>query len=145
MSRRFLAADYNATRRKGNWSRNSIEDRPGVWQVDRVAAQLRRQRTLEEIGSSGGNPPLAASARKEIGGGRRAKRAFSICADCECQNHRRHLERIGNVAPVDVCREWPEVIRKRIEAPKHVTLEERFRYNRSRLNQITTRKFSFEL
>jgi hypothetical protein len=46
-------------------------------------------------------------------------------------NIRRHREGIGNVAPVDVYYAQRETILKQKEEQKHVTREERFRYNRS--------------
>lgn len=56
----------------------------------------------------------------------------------EFYNHRRYHEGIGNVAPVDVYFGRREAILKRREEQKRVTLEERFRYNRSRSKETTT-------
>lgn len=62
----------------------------------------------------------------------------SIGEFIEFYNHRRYYEGIGNVAPVDVYFGRREAILKRREEQKRVTLEERFRYNRSRSKQMTT-------
>ena len=54
----------------------------------------------------------------------------------ESYNHLRYHEGIGNVAPADVYYGRRETILKRREQQKRVTLEERFRYNRSRSKEI---------
>ena len=51
-------------------------------------------------------------------------------------NHRRYHEGIGNVAPADVYYGRRDGILQRREEQKRVTLEERFRYNRSRSKEI---------
>jgi putative transposase len=56
----------------------------------------------------------------------------AIAEFIEFYNHRRYHEGIGNVAPADVYHGRRETILKRTEEQKRVTLEERFRYNRSR-------------
>jgi putative transposase len=56
----------------------------------------------------------------------------------EFYNYQRYYEGIGNVAPADVYYGRREAILKRREEQKRVTLEERFRYNRSRSKQTTT-------
>lgn len=48
-------------------------------------------------------------------------------------------------APADVYYGRREAILKRREEQKPVTFDERFRYNRSRLNQTTTGELSLEL
>jgi len=68
----------------------------------------------------------------------------AIAEFIEFYNHRRYHEGIGNVAPADVYYGRRETILKRREEQKRVTLDERFRYNRSRLNQTTTGKLSLE-
>ncbi len=55
----------------------------------------------------------------------------------EFYNHRRYHEGIGNVAPADVYYGRREAILKQREEQKRVTLEERFRYNRSRSKEAT--------
>jgi putative transposase len=55
----------------------------------------------------------------------------------EFYNHRRYHEGIGNVAPADVYYGRRDGILKRREEQKRVTLEERFRYNRSRSKETT--------
>ena len=55
----------------------------------------------------------------------------------EFYNHPRYHEGIGNVAPADVYYDRREATLKRREEQKHVTLEERFRYNRGRSKEIT--------
>jgi hypothetical protein len=70
--------------------------------------------------------------------------AVSICAEFECQDHRRYHEGIGNVGHANVNYGRREAILERSEEQKRVTLEERFRKNRSRWNQTTTGKLSFE-
>ena len=54
----------------------------------------------------------------------------------EFHNHRRYHERIGNVAPAEVYYGRREAILKRREEEKHVALEERSPYNRSRSKEI---------
>ena len=66
---------------------------------------------------------------------RRAERACPICAEFHYYDHHRYHEGMGNVAPADVYYGWQEAILKRREEQKRVTLEDRFRYNRSRLKQ----------
>ena len=68
----------------------------------------------------------------------------AIAEFIEFYNHRRYHEGIGNVAPADVYYGRRETILKRREEQKRVTLDERFRYNRSRLNQTTTGRLSLE-
>jgi hypothetical protein len=68
----------------------------------------------------------------------------AIAEFIEFYNHRRYHEGIGNVAPADVYYGRRETILKRREEQKRVTLDERFRYNGSRLNQTTTGKLSLE-
>ena len=62
----------------------------------------------------------------------------------EFYNHRRYHEGIGNVAPADVYYRRREAILKQREEQKRATLEERFRYNRSRSTTITTGGLSAE-
>ncbi len=62
----------------------------------------------------------------------------SIAEFIEFYNHRRHHEEIGNVAPADVYYGRRDGILKRREEQKRVTLEKRFRYNRSRSKETTT-------
>jgi putative transposase len=59
----------------------------------------------------------------------------AIAEFIEFYNHRRYHEGIGNVAPADVYYGRRDGILKRREEQKRVTLEERFRYNRSRLKE----------
>jgi hypothetical protein len=54
----------------------------------------------------------------------------------ELSNHRRQQEGIGSVAPADVYYERRDGIFQPREEQKRVTLEERFRYNRSRSQEI---------
>ena len=68
----------------------------------------------------------------------------AIAEFIEFYNHRRYHEGIGNVAPADVYYGRRETILKRREEQKRVTLDERFRYNGSRLNQTTTGRLSLE-
>ena len=60
----------------------------------------------------------------------------AIAEFIEFYNHRRYHEGIGNVAPADVYYGRRDGILKRREEQKRVTLEERFRYNRSRSREI---------
>ena len=62
----------------------------------------------------------------------------------ESYNHRHSHEENGNVASVGVHDGRQNAILKRMDEQKRVTLQERFRYNRSRRNQTTTCKLSFE-
>jgi putative transposase len=62
----------------------------------------------------------------------------------EFYNHRRYHEEIGNVAPADVYYGQREAILKRREEQKHITLEERFRYNHSRSATTTMGELSPE-
>jgi putative transposase len=56
----------------------------------------------------------------------------AIAEFIEFYNHRRYHEGVGNVAPADVYYGRRETILQRREEQERVTLEERFRYNRSR-------------
>lgn len=56
----------------------------------------------------------------------------AIAEFIEFYNYRRYHEGVGNVAPADVYYGRRDEILKRREEQKRVTLEERFRYNRSR-------------
>jgi hypothetical protein len=79
---------------------------------------------------------LVYSSRLEL---RRAIEGF-----IEISIQRRYHKEIGSVALADVCyRRW-EATHKRREEQKRITLEQRFRYNLSRLNQTTTGKLSLE-
>ena len=68
----------------------------------------------------------------------------AIAEFIEFYNHRRDHEGIGNVTPADVYKGRREAILKRREEQKRATLEERFRYNRSRLNQTTMGALNLE-
>jgi hypothetical protein len=67
---------------------------------------------------------------------RHDRKAVEALPFIEFYNHRRYHEGIGNVAPADVFYGRRDGILKRREEQKRVTLEERFRYNRSRSNEI---------
>lgn len=62
----------------------------------------------------------------------------------EFYNCQRYRDGIGNVAPADVYYGRREAILKRREEQKRATLEERFRYNRSRSKQTTTGALNLE-
>jgi putative transposase len=79
---------------------------------------------------------LVYSSPEEL---RRAIAEFS-----EFYNHRRHHEGIGNVAPADVYHGRRETIWKPRAEQKRVTLQERFRYHRSRSMTINLGEASTE-
>jgi len=66
----------------------------------------------------------------------------AIAEFIEYYNHRRYHEGIGNVAPADVYYGRRQAILKRREELKRITLQERFRYNRSRSKEITLGELS---
>src|SRR5258708_6505002 len=68
----------------------------------------------------------------------------AIAEFIEFYHHRGYHEGIGNVTPADVCYGRRGAILKRREEQKRATVEERFRYNPSRLNQTTMGALSLE-
>ena len=136
------AADHNAARRKGNWGGTPPQDRLGVWQVDRLAAHRRRQ-TLEEIRGS------AEMQLQRYPHRRKFVSAFSgtslpylrrIRVLQTSPLSRRDQERRARQCVLRTAGSNPETE----EELKRVTLQERFRYNRSRWNQTTTGRLSLE-